>query len=319
MFIHDSVYGDEKIEEPILIELITSPSMQRLKKISQFGLPDRFYNIDGFSRFDHSVGVTILLRRLGAEEEEQIAGLLHDVSHTAFSHIVDWLQGDTTTEDSQDLYHEERLKKSELPAILKKHGYQLKNITDYHRFPLLEQEIPDLCADRVDYALREFEPVLAHQLFSELTVADNKIAFSNQRAARLFAERFLRAQMEHWGGFEAISRYKIFARVLREALKEKIIKISDLLVDDDHVLAKLEACDNSWIQSVLKQLAKKSLADLPKEEKPTPKKFRFVDPLFLDEGKLQRLSAVDAEFKKILESTREENNRGLQSVDPKKI
>jgi HD superfamily phosphohydrolase len=31
----------------------------------------------------------LLVRRLGASLEEQIAALLHDVSHTAFSHVID--------------------------------------------------------------------------------------------------------------------------------------------------------------------------------------------------------------------------------------
>ena len=41
--------------------------------------------------FEHSLGVYLLLRRLGADRREQVAGLLHDISHTAFSHAVDFL------------------------------------------------------------------------------------------------------------------------------------------------------------------------------------------------------------------------------------
>ncbi len=89
MIINDAIYGKYKINEPVLVELIKSRPMQRLKKIAQLGIPDRFYHIRGFSRFEHSLGVMLLLRKLNASLEEQAAGLLHDVSHTAFSHVVD--------------------------------------------------------------------------------------------------------------------------------------------------------------------------------------------------------------------------------------
>ena len=33
----------------------------------------------------------LLIKKLGGSVEEQIAGLLHDVSHTAFSHVIDYV------------------------------------------------------------------------------------------------------------------------------------------------------------------------------------------------------------------------------------
>src|SRR3990167_3900982 len=102
MLIKDRVYGNFQINEPVILELLKSKLVLRLKGISQFGVPDKYHYIKGFSRYEHSVGVMILLRILGASLEEQVAGLLHDVSHTAFSHIVDWVIGQGKTENFQD-------------------------------------------------------------------------------------------------------------------------------------------------------------------------------------------------------------------------
>ena len=123
--------------------------MQRLKSIAQFGIPDKYYHLKNFSRFEHCVGVMMLLKKLGATEEEQIAGLLHDVSHTAFSHVVDWVVGEGKTEDFQDEQHKNYIFSSSIPQILKQYSYDPERITDYHNFGLLEREVPDLCADRV--------------------------------------------------------------------------------------------------------------------------------------------------------------------------
>src|SRR5205807_2656177 len=139
---------------PVLEKLINSPSMQRLKKIKQSGLPKSLY-IE-FDRFEHSIGVMLILRILGASLEEQIAGLLHDVSHTAFSHLIDWVMGDTLKEDFQDKNHKKFIKSSEIPKILERYGFDVKRVIKIKSFPLLEQPSPNLCAYRVDYALREF-------------------------------------------------------------------------------------------------------------------------------------------------------------------
>ena len=56
------------------------------------------------TRLEHSLGVYLLLTRLGAGRRERVAGLLHDVSHTAFSHAVDFLFA------SEEQDHHERLK-----------------------------------------------------------------------------------------------------------------------------------------------------------------------------------------------------------------
>lgn len=88
--IGDDIYGEIKINEPILLKLLGSPSILRLKKISQCGVPDRYYHLKNYSRYEHSVGAMILLRKLGATLEEQVAGLLHDVSAGPFR-LLFWL------------------------------------------------------------------------------------------------------------------------------------------------------------------------------------------------------------------------------------
>ena len=43
------------------------------------------------SRFEHSLGVCHLIKILNGSQKEQIAGLLHDIPHTAFSHVIDYV------------------------------------------------------------------------------------------------------------------------------------------------------------------------------------------------------------------------------------
>lgn len=311
MLVRDRIYGSFKITSPLILKLIHSAPLQRLKKISQLGPPDKYYHEKNYSRFEHSIGVMRLLQMLGASEEEQIAGLLHDVSHTAFSHVIDWVVGSGEVEDFQDNQHGEVIKKSEISAVLKQHSYSPELFFHYKHFKLLERDIPDLCADRLDYAFREFPISVARKCLLSLTVRDGSIVFKIELVAYLFAHHFLKRQMEHWGGYEAVTRYRLFAEILKIALKSKSLVLSELMGDEDSIVKKLESLDDLRIQNILHTLKSKDLSHLQKNPKAVYKKFRYVDPMFLDDGKVVKLSQVNKKFKKELEVAMQENAKGI--------
>jgi hypothetical protein len=312
MIVSDKIYGKVTITSPVLIELIRSRLMQRLKKIAQHGLPNEYYHFKGGNRFEHCIGVMLLLKQLKATEEEQVAGLLHDVSHTAFSHVIDWVVGTGKTEDYQDEHHSEIINSPEISQILKKYKINVKRIANYHKyFPLLEKDIPDLCADRIDYSLREFSIPIAKKCLKDLTVYNNQIVFKNQKSALVFSQNYLKRQMAHWGGYEAVVRYAILAKILKKALRNKIITMEDFLRDDAFIIGKLKKSKDKEILETLTILRNKSLGNLEKSKIIAHKKFRHVNPLFLKNRVLFRLSEVDKKFKKELEAARKENDLGI--------
>ena len=165
MLYKDIIFGEFRIEEPVILELINSKSLQRLKGINQAGYLPSLYGLKiknlpflekEYNRFTHSLGVYLLLLKFGAPLEEQVAGLIHDVSHSAFSHIIDYVleEGSETEHSYQDNVFVNFVRKSEIPQILEKYNLDLEYILDENNFPLKERELPDLCADRLEYSLR---------------------------------------------------------------------------------------------------------------------------------------------------------------------
>lgn len=306
----DRIYGERRIEDPVITVLISSEPMQRLKKLNQFGLPDEFYHLKGFSRYEHSLGVMYLLQHLGASKEEQVAGLLHDVSHRAFSHVYDWVVGTAGKEDSQDNGHEQFIRGSEIKSILEKHGYSVDMITDYHHFGLLERESPDLCADRVDYVLREIEPGLAKEIFNGLRVFSGQIVCVDKSTASKLGRAFLSRQIDHWGGYEGVSRYSLFSTALKRALELGIIQKQDFLTDDDYIMKKLEASQDKPVLGTLLYLRQNPLPRATEGQTVT-KKFRFIDPSFISEDKLVRLTEADDEYRRLLDNARLVNKKGI--------
>lgn len=86
MIYQDEIYGPVALDEAF-VSLMNAEPIQRLKKISQGGAIIIANRDLDHTRYDHSVSVMLLIKRLNGSLQEQIAGLLHDISHTAFSHL----------------------------------------------------------------------------------------------------------------------------------------------------------------------------------------------------------------------------------------
>lgn len=315
MRVADSVYGEFEVDEPLLLRLIRSPSVQRLKGIAQYGIPSSFYPVPGFSRFDHSLGVMLLLRRLGAGVEEQAAGLLHDVSHTAFSHVTDYVFNDDGA-NHQDERHMAYFYATELPDILHRFGMDPERVATTELHGLLEREAPDLCADRVDYSLREFALTTKNGLIkrslSSLAVVEERIVFSNREAAEAFALKYLECHSGKWAGVEKTVRQHLFASAIRAALDGGTLSVADLFEDDAHAMRKLAASRDPKVVSVLKLLSGKlDLEEREDGEIKLPRRQRHVDPEFIDRGNTLRLSKVSERYSKLLSAQREEIARGV--------
>ena len=134
-----SEYGTELIRDQVVIDLIQSPVMERTKLLNQYGITQYIdaYKGKPFSRFEHSIGVFMLLRRFGASIQEQIDGLLHDVSHTVFSHVGDFVFNSYFDRYSyQDDIHEWFLIKMGANDIFAAHGLDIACVTQcksHHR------------------------------------------------------------------------------------------------------------------------------------------------------------------------------------------
>ncbi len=318
MEITDRIYGKQEISEKVLAELIKSESVQRLKGISQQGLPQKYYHRPIFSRYEHSVGVLMLLRKLDAGLEEQIAGLLHDISHTAFSHVVDWVIGNPAKEDYQDSAHLEIMKTCYAGRILAKYGWDYRAIADIERFGLLENKIPELCVDRFDYAIREFGDFGRQDKISgivdSLVNIDGRPAFDSRANAEEFARGYCDCQTTHWAGDEAKTRYLILADILKYSLDRKIISITDFAKTDSEVIKLMLDSKDSRLFKTLRLLERP--LKITKSENGggflVTKKLRYIDPLVHEGGELRRLSEISKGYRQILEQQKE--NTALRRV-----
>jgi uncharacterized protein len=293
----DRVYGRVSIADPEILDLIGCATFERLKGVRQAGPSALAFPFKDVTRYEHSLGVFILLRRLRAQRREQVAGLLHDISHTAFSHAVDFVF--TSTE--QD--HHEQLKplmldRPDISRALAGLGYSPCDFYDDSVYPLLEQPIPVLCADRLDYFLRDglacdvVKPEFVKRILGCLAVVDHRIVLTDVTVAHEATALFATMNRDWWASPVEAFIYNEFADALREGLRLGAIECDDLLTEDMLVLEKLEAAGSRRIAKKL-QLIRQLDPELALDYVPriVPKE-RWLDPPVLIKGAVQQLSSL---------------------------
>jgi hypothetical protein len=300
----DQLYGKVEITEPLLLDLIASDAIQRTKGISQHGITALLGITPPFSRFDHSVGVMLLVRRLGASVNEQVAALLHDISHTAFSHVIDFVFDD----HSGQSYHEEKkaefVADSDIPAILNRYGMDWREFMDEEQFSLLEQPSPALCADRLDYFLRDLEFLkLANGseiqgVLESLEVVEGRIAVNDSNAARWLAYTFIEADRASWSSFREVGLYQLTAEAIKAAERYGLIGRADLWGSDEALWRKLKSADHPEVEHWVK-LITPATRFIWNQERPVfsvSTKVRSIDPPVTDGNTVTPLSVLDPAF-----------------------
>ncbi|QEC49575.1 HD domain-containing protein [Baekduia soli] len=303
MRVADALHGAADVREPVLRALLGTAALQRLAGVHQAGAVWLVRPGRDVTRLQHSVGTMLLVRRLGGSTAEQAAALLHDAGHGAFSHVID-----RVFDDAGDCWHEDAgvdlLRAGEVPALLAGHGLDPDAVLALHDWPLLDREAPDLCADRIDYALRDavceglVTAGCARAFLDALAVTEEgTLAVTAPGPAAWFAERFDRLVGTVFCDPTGIWADWVLAGAIRRALALGALDPADLLSTDAALLDRLRGAADPEIDGALARLVPGARAVLarPGEDAdvvvhPKP---RTVDPLVLGaEGAPVRASAL---------------------------
>lgn len=256
MIIRDAVHGS--IETTDLEErIIDSAQFQRLRFVRQLSTAHLVYPSAAHSRFEHSLGTMHLTgmaaRQLELEDEEvgllRLAGLLHDIGHSAFSHL-----GDEVLVEHGRPGHEKRgidlVKNEPLGAVIESAGFSLKELVTRLEGKgtgaLITQ---NLGTDRLDYLLRDshhtgvgYSSVDYERLLHTLVLSDGAVRVHEKglvaAESLLVSRQFMFATVYHHP--VAMISSAMLARALQQGLEGKIISPEELEQGTDlEVLAKL--------------------------------------------------------------------------------
>ena len=289
-----------------------TPPMVRLRDVgmncgceyTQFPL---FAEIGPYSRFDHSLGAALIVWHFTGEEKQALAVLFHDIATPVFAHVVDFLDGDHLTQSSTERGTAEIVAGSaEIRALLGELGLAAEDVSDYHRYPIADNDSPALSADRLEYTLGNlvnygFGDLDTVQTFYEdLTVGNNEsgtpeLVFRTPSIAAAFTKAALRCARVYVADEDRFAM-ETLAQLLRAALDRGVLIRDDLRKTEPFVIAKLRAdavCAPLWERfcAYAHVLRAETKPDSGFWVRVNAKK-RWIDPLAAERG---RVSQWDAE------------------------
>ncbi len=309
---------------PFLDRYIQLPVMQRLAGVGLLCGTDwtplyknRFY----YSRLDHSKGVALIVWHFTHDKAQTIAGLLHDISTPVFSHVSDFRKGDALTQTATEEPTARIIRgDAELGRLLAEDGLTAEQVEDYHIYPIADNEIPQLSADRLEYmfpsgmALDGSWTMEEIRLcYNDLTILKNEegadeLGFRTLEVAELYCEHFCMI-----GHILQLNENKLALHMLGQIMNMAVK--AGVLSDDDFMRLSerevMERLDNNY------RLAKyyrtfRTMTSIEHTQEALPEseyfcvnlkvKQRYINPLVVvSTGSTTRLSEVSEKARRIIE------------------
>ena len=166
----DPIYGYVYIDYQLIIDLINTKEMQRMKRIHQLGGTLQVFPTAEHSRFSHSLGTYEIVRRIFAsskeiaeslDEEAKVtalcAALLHDLGHGPLSHAFEMVHPVSHEYYTSAIIQGDTEINQVLSSVSKDFPSKVASVINHtHPDPILSQLISSqLDADRLDYMLRD--------------------------------------------------------------------------------------------------------------------------------------------------------------------
>ena len=248
-----------------LKKYIELPILQRLSGIGLLCGTDwtsLYKNRFFYSRLDHSVGVALIIWNFTKDKTQTIAGLLHDVSTTVFSHVSDFRKGDALTQTStEEPTTPMILSDSALCKLLESDGIEPKDVVDYHIYPIADNEIPSLSADRLEYMYPSglaldgswtFEEIA--KTYNDLIILKNEenkeeLGFKTIEMAELYCKKFCMI-----GHILQLNENKLSLQLLSQIMS-KAVEL-DVLQEEDFMTLS----ESKIIEKIESFISKKTLS-----------------------------------------------------------
>ncbi len=314
-----------------LLPFLKSPEMERIDHIGmhcgmEYTSFPFYRDFTKYSRYEHSLGVALIVYHFTNSMKMSLSGLFHDIATPSFAHVIDFLNGDHEKQESTEEKTLSILSNSNvILSALQKQNIPLKEVYDYHIYPIADNDSPKLSSDRLEYTLHNFYNYnLAtldeiKEMYDDLCISHNEegedeISFQKEELARKFSFLTIRNGQIYVTKEDRFAM-EYLAQLIKRAIQRHILKEDDLYTTEENVI-RLLSQDKTSRQDFLafRNLSKVRLEDKPSNEHSYQiyAKKRYIDPLVKDKG---RISHLDDEVKREMQAFLSEDFSSYITID----
>ena len=247
-----------------LYDYMNTPEMQRLKGTSCACGTDHtkvFNNKFYYSNYEHSIGAALIVWNFTKNKRQTLAALFHDIATPAFKHCIDFMNGDSKTQESTEEETEDIIRNSnQIMRLLQRDGISVEEVKDYHIYPIADNDTPKLSADRLEYTLSNgiyFKEVWnlekISEIYNNIEILENEegikeLGFKNTEVVEDFIAKASKV-WPRWICSEDKTVMQFWADVLKEMSNKKMICKQDLYnLSEYEIIYKIKNCGDKRIQ-----------------------------------------------------------------------
>ena len=299
-----------------LLEYIYTPEMLRLDGIGMScgTLYTKVYNDKYFySSLTHSVAVALILWNFTHDKKQTISGLFHDIATPTFKHCIDFMNGDSEHQESTEERTEQIIKDSkEIMELLERDSIKVEEVSDYHIYPIADNDTPRLSADRFEYTLsgglyqvRVFELKDIEKYYNNIVILKNEdgideLAFQDIKLCENFIHDISKL-WPRWVEDEDRLCMQFIADIVKSMNIKGYITVDDLYkFSEREVLQLIQNCEDNYIRNAFKNFQNATRDSVYKSDEPNNEiyctsvkgKKRYINPLVNLDNKVSRIKDI---------------------------
>ena len=283
-----------------LLKYLNAPELQRLDHVSMVSLDyNHLYELSNFnSVFTHSIAVALIIWHFTHDKKQTLAGLFHDIASPSFKHAVDYLNGDSETQESIEDRTGEIIRNSRpIMRQLKRDQILAGEVSDYHLYPIADNPVPGLAADRLEYTLSNglflFNTWTFDQIktfYQNLTILKNEqnldeLGFTNVDVCQEFVITSL-PLFASYHSDKNRATLQFIADILRSMIHEGLLSLDDLyLMSEREIIDWILSCGDKTLSEAFRQFQRATSvysSSTPKKDRyctNVKSKIRYIIPL----------------------------------------
>lgn len=307
-----------------LLDYIDTPAMKRIDGISIFCGTDYtklFNNRFWYSNLDHSIGVALIIWNFTKDKKQTLAGLFHDIATPTFKHCIDFMNGDSEHQESTEDKTEDIIRNSkEIIALLNRDNIKIEEVSDYHIYPIADNDTPMLSADRFEYTFsnglsffRIWELDDIKEIYNDICILKNENGIQ-ELGFKTFeiCEKYVTTISKLWPKWisnEDRVTLQFFADIVKSMNVKKLISIDDLYTySEKEIIKKIINCKDTYIrENFIKFQNSTSVfeSQTPIENQyciSTKGKKRYIIPLVQYNDSAKRINEISEKAKKSIDN-----------------